>query len=258
MDLGLKGKVAMVAAASKGIGHSCAQMLAAEGCKVSICSRTEDTLEEAAADLGEDARSYVVDVSNAEDLAWWVEQTKQDLGPAEILVTNTGGPPAGAWMDTTDEQWLEGINSTLLNVLRLSRLVVPDMRQANWGRIVHITSLVAKEPSKLLPISSTLRSGLAALTKLQGAELAASNITVNAVLPGHTLTARQTHLLEITAQRDRISFEDAMARQTASMPAGRMANPEEIAAPVVFLCSQLASYVNGTTLLVDGAYTKGI
>lgn len=256
MNLGLTGKVAMVAASSKGIGRACAQLLADEGCQVSICGRNEETLEQTSAEIGDMVRSYVVDVSSAEDLAWWVDQTRQDIGPPSILVTNTGGPPAGNWMELTDEQWLGGVNNTLLNVVRLTRIVVPEMKAAGWGRIVHITSLVAKEPAKLIPISSTLRSGLNALTKLQGLDLAASGITVNAVLPGHTLTDRQTHLLEVTAQKENITVEEALARQTASMPAGRMANPEEIAAAVVFLCSVQASYINGTSLLVDGAYTK--
>ena len=258
MDFGLTGKVAMVAAASKGIGKACATLLANEGCLVSICSRNEEVLEAAAADLGENARSYVVDVTNTEDLTWWYEQTRQDLGPVEILVTNTGGPPAGSWLDMTDEQWQSGVDSTLLNVVRLCRLVAPDMKANGWGRIVHITSLVAREPASLLPISSTLRSGLMALTRLQGQSLAADGITVNAVLPGHTLTDRQTHLLEVTAEKEGITVDEAMARQTKSMPAGRMANPEEIAAAVAFLCSEPASYVNGVSLLVDGAYTKGL
>ncbi len=258
MDLGLQGKVAMVAAASKGIGRACAEMLAEEGCQISICGRTEETLEQTGAEIGDMVRSYVVDVSNAEDLAWWVEQTRQDVGAPSILVTNTGGPPAGGWLDMTDEQWQQGIDSTLLNIVRLSRLVVPDMQAGGWGRIVHVTSLVAKEPAKLIPISSTLRAGINALTKLQGSDLASSGITVNAVLPGHTLTDRQTHLLEVTAEKEGITVDEALKRQTASMPAGRMAEPAEIAAVVAFLCSRQASYVNGTSVLVDGAYTKAL
>lgn len=258
MDFGLTGKVAMVAAASKGIGFAVAKILAEEGCLVSICSRGEENLEAATDILGEDSRSYVVNVGNPDDLAWWVEQTKADLGSVDILVTNTGGPPAGSWIDMTDDQWLDGVNSTLLNVVRLSRLVAPEMQTRGWGRIVHVTSLVAREPAQLLPISSTLRSGLIALTRLQGQQLAASGVTVNAVLPGHTMTDRQNHLMEVTAEKEGITVAEAMARQTKSMPAGRMADPEEIAAPIAFLCSDQASYVNGVSLLVDGAYTKGL
>ncbi len=258
MDLGLTGKVAMVAAASKGIGLACAKLLAAEGCKVSICARNEEQLELAASSIGEDTRSYVVDIANPDDIAWWVQQTQEDLGVPTILVTNTGGPPAGPLDTLTDDQWLSGFNSTLLNIIRLVRLVNPGMQAEGWGRIVHITSLVAKEPSQMLPISSTLRSGIMGLTRNQATEYAPFGITVNGVLPGHTLTDRQTHLAQIVADRDSITVDEALARTGASIPVGRLASPEEIAAAVGFLCSQQASYITGTSLLVDGGLTKGL
>ena len=258
MDLGLTGKVALVAAASKGIGLAIARELTAEGCRVSICARSEETLEAAAALIGPETRSYVVDVANSEDLAWWVEQTRADLGPVDILVTNTGGPPAGALDAMTDEQWQAGFDGTLLNIVRLVRLVQPDMKSGGWGRIVHLTSLVAKEPSTMLPISSTLRSGIMGLTRVQATELASYGITVNGVLPGHTLTDRQRHLADIRAERENISSEAALEKQGSDVPIGRLAQPEEIAAAVAFLCSQRASYVTGTSLLVDGGYTKGL
>ncbi len=247
MDLGLTGKVAMVAAASKGIGLACAKLLAAEGCKVSICARNEEQLELAASSIGEDTRSYVVDIANPDDIAWWVQQTQEDLGVPTILVTNTGGPPAGPLDTLTDDQWLSGV-----------RLVNPGMQAEGWGRIVHITSLVAKEPSQMLPISSTLRSGIMGLTRNQATEYAPFGITVNGVLPGHTLTDRQTHLAQIVADRDSITVDEALARTGASIPVGRLASPEEIAAAVGFLCSQQASYITGTSLLVDGGLTKGL
>lgn len=258
MDLGLTGKIAMVAASSKGIGLATAKALAAEGCTLSICARNEEALEAAAVEIGGETRSYVVDVSSAEDLAWWVEQTRQDLGPASVLVTNTGGPPAGPVGQMTDEQWREGFESTLLNVVRLVRLVQDDMIAAGWGRIVHVTSLVAKEPSPLLPISSTLRQGLSALTRLQATELAPHGVTVNSVLPGNTLTDRQKHLGEVRAERDGVTVEEALQRQAAEIPMKRMAEPEEIAAAIAFLCSKPASYVTGVNLLVDGGVTKGL
>jgi 3-oxoacyl-[acyl-carrier protein] reductase len=258
MQLGIEGKVAMVAAASKGIGLAIAQELAMEGCHLSICARNEEVLEQAVSLIGEDTRSYVVDVANAEDLAWWVEQTRHDLGPIDILVTNTGGPPAGAYPDLSDEQWKLGVESTLMNVVRLVRLVSEEMKGRSWGRIVHITSLVAKEPSAMLPISSTLRSGLMALTRLQATELASYGVTVNGVLPGHTLTDRQRHLAEIKSARDGITVEAALEQTMASVPAKRFAEPSEIAAAVAFLCSQRAGYITGTNLLVDGGLTRSI
>lgn len=248
----------MVAAASKGIGLAIAKMLTAEGCRVSICARNEETLEAAAAEIGGDTRSYVVDVSDGEDLKWWVEQTRQDLGAVSILVTNTGGPPAGPLDQTTDEQWQAGFDGTLMNIVRLVREVQPDMEAGGWGRIVHITSLVAKEPNRILPISSTLRAGIVALTRLQASEMAAKGITVNGILPGHTLTDRQRHLAEIRSQQEGISQEEALEKQGASVPIGRLASPEEIASVVTFLCSGPASYVTGTSILVDGGLTKGL
>jgi len=256
MDFGLEGKVAMVAAASKGIGLAIATALAAEGCRVSICARNEDILEEAAGHISEETRSYVVDVSSAEDLEWWVEQTQQDLGPIDILVTNTGGPPAGSLDAVTDEQWQSGFDSTLLNIIRLTRLVQADMKASQWGRIVHITSLVAKEPNRLLPISSTLRAGITALTRLQATELASFGITVNGVLPGHTLTDRQRHLADLRAEREGLTQDEALSKQGSEIPVGRLARPEEIAAVVAFLCSQPAAYVTGESILVDGGLTR--
>ena len=247
----------MVAAASKGIGLATAKMLANEGCQVSICARNEAHLEEAAAFIGHETRSYCVDVNDADDLAWWLEQTQSDLGAPEILITNTGGPPAGIFTQMTDEQWQTGFDSTLMNVVRLVRLVAPGMQASGFGRIVHITSLVAMEPSAMLPISSTLRSGLLALTRLQSTELAKRGITVNCVLPGHTLTDRQRHLAEIRAENESITPDEALARQGAEVPIGRLATPEEIAAAVVFLASVPAAYISGTSLLVDGGLVKG-
>ncbi len=258
MDYGIEGKVAMVAASTKGIGLATAKALAAEGCRLSICARTEADLEAAASAIGEETRSYVVNVADAEDLAWWVDQTREDLGPVDILVTNTGGPPAGRIGEMTDDQWQDGINGTLMNVVRLCRMILPDMIEAKWGRIVHITSLVAKEPNAVLPISSTLRAGLMALTRLQAREWAAQGITVNGVLPGHTLTDRQYHLAEIRAKNSGLTAAAELELAAAHAPMKRLAQPEEIAAAIAFLCSSAASYVSGTSLLVDGAATQGL
>lgn len=256
MDLGIEGKVAMVAAASKGIGLATARALAQEGCRVSICARDEAVLEAAAGAISDETRSYVVDVSDAEDLAWWYEQTRQDLGPVSILVTNTGGPPAGSLSEMTDEQWKSGIDSTLMNIIRLVRLVQPDMQAAQWGRIAHLTSFVAKQPSPMLPISSTLRAGIMAMTRLQATELGPFGITVNGILPGHTLTDRQRHLADLRAERNQTSQDAELVATAQEIPVGRIADPEEIASVIAFLCSERASYVSGTSLLVDGGLTS--
>jgi 3-oxoacyl-[acyl-carrier protein] reductase len=158
----------------------------------------------------------------------------------------------------SDEQWQLGVDSTLLNVVRLVRLVSPSMKERGWGRIVHITSLVARDPSPVLPISSTIRSGLMALTRLQAQELGPFKVTVNGVLPGHTLTDRQTHLANLRAEKENISVEEAFRLQAEQVPLKRLADPMEIANVVAFLCSEPASYVTGESILVDGGITKGL
>lgn len=250
MDLGLKGQVAMVAAGSKGIGRAVVNLLVEEGAQVSVCSRNPVEIS--------GAMSFPADVSRPDDLERWHRETVRALGPVTILVTNTGGPPAGPIGAMTDDQWQSGIDSTLMNVIRLVRLVTPGMMEAGYGRIVHITSLVAAEPNPLLPISSTLRAGLQATTKLQSEELGPHGITVNAVLPGHTLTVRQRHLAEITAGKQGITPDEALANTAAKTAIRRIADPVEIAAPVVFLCSAAASYITGTSVLVDGGANRGI
>lgn len=248
----------MVAAATKGIGLACAQELAAEGCRVSLCSRKAGEAGSAAKALPTDSMGYACDVSSEADLEGWFEATCTSLGPPDIVVTNTGGPPPGNWTGLTDEQWQQGVDSTLMNVIRTVRLVVPGMRERGWGRIVHITSLAAKEPSDILPISSTIRSGLNALTRLQATELAADGITVNSVLPGHTDTDRQRALARKNAEKWGVSEEQAFQRAADQIPMKRMGETKEIAAAVAFLCSSRASYITGTNLLVDGGAVSGI
>lgn len=257
MDLGLKGKVAMVAAASKGIGLAAARALSEEGALVSICSRSQENLDAALLTLP-NAKGYVCDVSDPAQLEAWYESTRADLGAPSVLVTNTGGPPAGSLAAMTDEQWRAGFESTLMNVVRLVRLASPAMLDARWGRIVHVTSLVAKEPSPLLPISSTLRAGLMAMTRLQALEFAAFGVTVNSVLPGHTLTDRQYQLAAVRAERLGVTPDEALQMQAEEVPMKRLGKPDEIGAAIAFLCSEPAGYITGVNLLVDGGLVKGL
>lgn len=255
MDLGIRNRVAMVAAGSKGLGRAAAMSLAREGCRVSICGRSSESLAPARAELealGVSVMALPCDVSNLQDLERWFHETETMLGPVDILVTNTGGPKAALFQDLADADWASGIESTLLNVVRLCRLTLPGMKAREWGRIVHITSLVAKQPAPILTISSTLRAGISALTKTLAQETASHGITVNALLPGHIMTDRQIHLGELKAKADGISLEEYFTRTAASIPAGRIGRPEEIGDAIAFLCSERASYLTGTSLQVDG------
>jgi 3-oxoacyl-[acyl-carrier protein] reductase len=244
----------MVAAASKGIGRAVAESLVREGCRVSICSRSEEGLARSrsaieAASPGAEVQTVACDLSKAADLG--------RFGRADVLVTNSGGPPAARFEELTEAQWNDGIAGTLMNVIRLSRLVLPGMRERRWGRIVHLTSFVAKQPMELLTVSSTLRAGISALTKTMANQVAADNVLVNAVLPGHVATDRQVELNEIRAKQAGISVEEYAARSYQAIPVRRPAQPRELGDVIAFLCSERASYVSGVSLLVDGSLVAG-
>lgn len=259
MDLGLNGRVAMIAAASKGIGKASALALAQEGCRVSICSRTTETLEKSVSELAAYSETLAIaaDVSTPADLENWYRATVKRFGQVDILITNTGGPPVSRFLQLTDDQWRAGVESTLMNVVRLSRLVIPGMQQRKWGRIIHLTSLVAKQPVDELTISSTLRAGLSGLTKTMANQLGPDNITVNAVLMGHILTDRQQHLADVRVKERGITHEQYFEQQAAEIPLRRLGEPCEVGEVVAFLASNRASYLTGVSLPVDGGIIRG-
>lgn len=258
MDLGIEGRVAMIAAASKGIGKACAMALAQAGCRVSICARNAEELEKARAEIAShsEAMAVVADVSSLSDLENWHRQTMERFGQVDILVTNTGGPPVKRFMELTDGQWQSGVESTLMNVVRLSRLVIPGMQQSRWGRIIHLTSLVAKQPVDELTISSTLRAGLSGLTKTMANQVGPDNITVNAILTGHILTDRQYAIADVRVKERGISYDEYFAGQAAEIPLRRIGEPREIGEVVAFLASERASYITGVSLQVDGGLIR--
>lgn len=198
----------------------------------------------------------MVDVSAVADLDRWVLATNERFGGCDILITNTGGPPAARFLDLSDAQWQSGVDSTLMNVVRLCRAVAPGMRARRFGRMVHLTSFVAKQPVDLLTLSSTLRAGLSGLTKMLANQLGPDGITVNAILTGHALTDRQLHLAEIRCREQGIDQAEYFRRAAEEIPLRRIASAEEIADVVTFLCSERASYVTGVSLQVDGGLTR--
>jgi 3-oxoacyl-[acyl-carrier protein] reductase len=199
----------------------------------------------------------VADVSSSGGLENWFQATVEAFGQVDILVTNTGGPPVSRFLQLTDEQWLAGVESTLMNVIRLSRLTIPGMQQRQWGRIIHLTSLVAKQPIDELTISSTLRAGLSGLTKTMANQLGPDGITVNAVLMGQILTDRQYAIADVRVKEQGISYEEHFQRVAAEIPLRRLGEPREVGEVVAFLASDRASYVTGVSLQVDGGVIRG-
>jgi 3-oxoacyl-[acyl-carrier protein] reductase len=262
MDLGLQDRVAMIAAASKGLGKAATFALAKEGCKVSICARSAETLQNTKKELIESGihedrvLTCTVDVSQAKDLETWVQKTKEAFGQIDILITNTGGPKAARFEALQEQDWRDGIESTLMNVVRLCQLVIPEMKARQHGRIIHITSFVAKEPEEDITISSTLRAGISALTRTLSKQLGPHQITVNAVLPGHTMTDRQFHLADLRSQAKGITREEYFEQAAQQIPLRRIARPEEFGGVVAFLASERASYISGTSLPIDGGLLR--
>jgi len=262
MDLGLKDKVALVAAASQGLGKASALALGHEGARLAICSRSEKNIKTAAEEIrdktGSTVLPVVADVSKKEDIKRFVGTAVKEFGTVHVLVNNAGGPPTGHILTMPEEEWEKGVQLTLMSVVRLAREVLPLMEKQKWGRIITILSLVAKQPINELLISSTLRPGIMGLTRILSNQYAKENITVNCVSPGSILTKRQEELGAARAAQKKMTFEEYMAESIEGIPAGRFGRPEEIGNVVAFLASEQAGYINGVNLLADGGAVKGI
>lgn len=261
MDLGLKDKVALVTASSKGLGWACALALAREGAKVAICARDGKALKAAADEIvmttGSEVLAVPADMANSRDIQQVVKETVKHFGKLQILVTNAGGPPAGNFTDFEDRQWQEALNLTLMSTVRLIRAALPYMQQEGWGRIINITSMSVKEPLDNLILSNSIRPAVHGLAKTLSQELAPYGITVNNVMPGTIQTDRIEQLAQARAQKNEQSVAEAIAAMGQAVPLGRVGQPEEFGAVVAFLASERASYITGVSLPVDGGRIKG-
>lgn len=260
MDLQLNGKVALVAAASKGLGRAVATAFAREGAKVAILSRDKDRIEKAAEEIrattGADVLPLVTDVRNRDEIDAAIAATVNRFGRLDALVTNAGGPPAGSFETVDDDAFVKAIELNLLSTIRLCQAAVPHLKVTN-GSIVTITSISVKEPLEDLILSNTARTGVLGLVKSMANELGKYNIRVNNVGPGPTRTDRIIDLARSRAERDNIPLDQALGYSAEGIPLGRLGEPDEFANVVVFLASDAASYVTGQTVLVDGGSYGG-
>lgn len=240
MDLGIAGRRAAVAAASKGLGFAVASALVAEGVHVAVCGRKRDTIEAAAAQLGSDTVPIVADVSSVEGATGFVRDARDALGGVDILVANAGGPPAGSFSSVTVDQYLEAFELNCRSTIAMCYEAVPAMRERRWGRVVAITSIAVRQPIPTLILSNTARAGLTGFLKTLAREIAADNVTVNSLLPGLHATERVAAL------------HSGGGDPAAGIPAGVIGDPFDFGKYAAFLCSEPARYVTGTATTVDG------
>jgi 3-oxoacyl-[acyl-carrier protein] reductase len=249
MELGLRDRVALVTGASKGIGRGIAAGLVAEGARVAIASRSEERIAATAAEIG--ARGYAFDSADLDAIPELIERVESDLGPIDVYIANTGGPPSGPDpLGFTRDQWEAAHRTLVLSPMAFIDRLLPGMRSRGFGRIVAIGSMSTVEPIDNLQLSNAHRPGMVAAFKVLARRFAADGVTLNFLHPGRIATDRVIS----TAG----SLEAAEENARGSVPAGRLGRPEEIAAAAVFLCSEPASYITGTSLLVDGGATRGV
>ena len=262
MDLGISGKVALVCGSSAGLGRAIANALAAEGCRVALNGRDEERLNHAVSLLAQrhetEIAGFRADVSVPADAADLVDQVRHRFGSVDILICNAAGPPAAPFETTPAEAWQPALDLNLLSTIHLCRAAVPLMHKRNWGRIVCLTSVAAKQPLAGLILSTTARAGVLGFAKCLSDELATQGITVNVVCPGYMHTDRVTDLVEQRASQTKRDTHQVMAGMVADIPLGRMGEPDELAAAVAFLASARAGYITGVALQVDGGYIRSI
>ena len=263
MDLGLKGKVALVPASSKGIGLGVAKVLATEGCKVVISSRDQDSISKARDAIvrengNKDVYSVKADLAVKADVDLLIDEATRKFGTVDILAYNTGPPRPGTFADLDDADWEQGVKLLLLSAVRLTKRVVPGMIQKKWGRLIYITSSTLRQPVSNLVLSNTVRLSLAGLSKSLALEYGSKGITSNGIMQGHILTDRQRQVAQDLSSRTGKNLDDAMRQMLQDVPAGRYGLTEEVGYLVAFLASEKASYINGTMLAIDGGLIRSV
>lgn len=257
MDLGLEGRVALVAASSQGLGKACAKTLAREGARVVINGRRGEILEqtrnEIVQETGSEVHAVKADLTKPADIEHLVGETVSRFGRVDILITNSGPPPKGDPMKLTDDDWNHAFNLIFMSTLRLCRAALPYMEKQGWGRVISITSTSVKQPIDGLYLSSITRIPILPLFKILSNRYSSKGISFNIVCPGPFLTEGERKMFEKMAKEQGITYEEAMERFIkGDIPMGRIGNPEELADMVAFLASERASYITGTVVQVDG------
>lgn len=262
MDFGLRGKRALVGAASKGLGRACALGLAREGARVAICARHAEALERTAQEIGDETGAEVmpvpVDLSDAGAAQAFADQVIAAWGGVDVLVNNAGGPPPGPFVAHDDAAWRAAFELNFMSTVTLTRAVIPGMRDRHWGRVLTITSVAVKQPVDGLILSNAVRAGVTGLCRTLANELGPDGITVNCVCPGFHLTDRVRNLAQSLADAEGLAFEEAVQRFAAQVPLRRVAEPQEFGDVVTFLASERAGYITGQSILVDGGTARGL
>ncbi len=262
MDLGLRGKIALVAAASRGLGRAVAEELAAEGAALVLCSRNAETISQTASEIAEATGAEILalpcDVSQSDEVARLVQSGIEKFGRIDILVTNAGGPPAGQFESLSQGQWEAATRLTLFSAIELARQVLPGMKERRWGRILNITSIAVKQPVDNLILSNSLRAAVTGFARTLANEVATFGVTVNNIMPGYTRTERVEELSRMMAEKEGINSEDFIARWEKEIPMRRLGEPREFAALAAFLVSERASYITGTSIQVDGGWIRAL
>jgi 3-oxoacyl-[acyl-carrier protein] reductase len=262
MDLELKGKVAVVGGASKGLGRACADVLAEEGAKVALCSRTKAELETAAREIrdrtGADVLAFAGDLDRPETVRDLIATTIERFGRLDILVNNSGGPPLARAVNATEEQWAIAVQRSLLFFARMSREAIPHLKQAGGGRIINILASTVYQPIANLALSGATRMGVVAFAKSLADEVGRDGVLVNNVCPGSILSERMLSNVTSRAKELGISVDAALAQRAAETAVGRVGEPCEMAYLVAFLASSRSSYITGTTMLVDGGLVRSV